>query len=34
MLFQVEHDTIKTNIIKCYLLPNSTAWKLCDKKEN
>ena len=31
LIFLIENYTIKTNIIKYYLLPNSTALKLYDQ---
>ena len=33
-LFLVEHYIIKMDIIRYYLLPNSTALKLCNRKKN
>ena len=32
LLFQAEYHPFKTNIIWYYLLPNSTALKLCNQK--
>ena len=33
ILFLVEHYTIKMDIIRYYLFPNSTALKLCNQKD-